>query len=139
MSGLAFLLCGACGLLSAAVAHAGDDLVWMPPARSLVAGHAYGVEAVACSADGKWIASGDKQGAIRLWEVKSGRVTAMLDGHTENVVAPAFTPDSKLLLSASWDKTVRVWKVPSGERLAVLADPASVLSLAVSEDGKLAA
>src|SRR5262249_52857129 len=124
MHGRALVLTGACTLLLAAACR-GDDPTRLTPERSLVAGHAHGVEAVAYSAGGKWTAPGGVGGAGRLWDAGAAKVAALLEGHTAKVAALAFPPDGRLLVSASWDKTVRVWKVPAGEPVAVLPDHAA--------------
>jgi RNA polymerase sigma factor (sigma-70 family) len=68
--------------------------------------------AVALSPNGRLLAvAGAADGAVRLWDLASGRELAPLRGHAAAVRALAFTPDGDRLLSASTDRTVLVWDV----------------------------
>ena len=66
------------------------------------------VWAVDCSADGRWIASGDT--TIKLKNIQT-QVLYELSGHEDSLWAVAFSPNSKLLASCSYDKTIRLWNV----------------------------
>jgi serine/threonine protein kinase/WD40 repeat protein len=92
-----------------------------------------GVPAVAFSPDGTLIASGAKDGVIRVWEVATGRLKyrphrarhappeTMLN--TEYAVeSVAFSPDGKWLATGDrWELqgSVTLWDVQSGEEVAV--------------------
>jgi len=75
-------------------------------------GHAGDVWAVAFSADGKTLASGDgdwdRPGDIRLWDTATWKEKGKLK-HTGEVLCLAFSPKKNLLAAGSWDKTVKVW------------------------------
>jgi WD40 repeat protein len=47
----------------------------------------------------------------RIWDVASGRATALLQGHTAGINSVVFSSDGKLILTASEDQTVIVWNV----------------------------
>jgi WD40 repeat protein len=66
---------------------------------------------VAFSPDGKLLAAGCHDGAIRLWNAASGAVLRDVPGHELTVSRLAFSPDGKLLASASADTTVLLWDV----------------------------
>ncbi len=70
-----------------------------------------GIHAVAFSADGKRLASGHRDGTVRLWEAATGKELATFRGHRDEVRAVAFAPEGGLLASASNDTTVVVWAV----------------------------
>jgi WD40 repeat protein len=77
-------------------------------------GHEAGVLSVAFSADGKLLASGSGDAAVRLWDMTTGRVMATLRGHTSAVSSVAFSGEGRLLASGSYDQTVRLWDVVTG-------------------------
>lgn len=83
-------------------------------------GHRSTTTTVAISPDGKWIASGSKDRAIRIWDAASGQESHRMLGHQDVVDEITFSPDSKSLVSLSRDGTVRVWHVATGESLCEL-------------------
>ncbi len=97
-----------------------------------------GVNAVAFSPDGEFIAAGGFRGGLRLWHVRSGDWRRSFKGHESDVYAVAFSPDGKLLASGSADKTIRLWKVATGKTVRVLTGHTDwVLSLTFSPDGRI--
>ncbi len=76
-----------------------------------------------CSTDGKFLATGNYNGSIELWDISSRKVLNTLLGHSGPVVTMCFSPDGELLASGSKDKTVRIWKIPKGEEFATLNAP----------------
>jgi hypothetical protein len=100
------------------LATGGDDatvLIWDPTAGTVLVsleGRNYGVESLAFSPDGRFIAGGSgwSQGAVYIWDAMVGRSVATIAGHPDTVSAVAFSPDGRHLASASTDG-FHVWTV----------------------------
>jgi WD40 repeat protein len=106
------------------------------PARALA--HPPAVLSVTVSPNGRWIASGSRDGTARLWEVATGRAVARLE-HGDGIGSIDFDPDSKLVATASHDRTARVWSVTTGEELARMPHPERVHGVAFGHGGALLA
>jgi hypothetical protein len=97
---------------------------------------------VAVTPDGKLLASVDRYGNIKLWDVATGRQRASLWAHDNLIRAVAFTADGKTLVSGSEDKTVKLWDVAVDNDKATLKERATlqvhakVLCLAITPDGR---
>jgi WD40 repeat protein len=72
------------------------------------------------SPDGRWLAVGDTNCQIKLWEVSTMQEMATLIGHTGWVRDVSFSADSQLLASASSDGTVRIWDIASQTCLKII-------------------
>lgn len=73
---------------------------------------------------GKWrgtegqfafIASGDEDGAILLWDVSSKNVLQKLEGHSDAVLSVDTHPTEQVIASAGLDCKIRIWRVIDGE------------------------
>jgi WD40 repeat protein len=71
-------------------------------------GHTNGVQALAWSPNGKYLASGSWDTTVQVWEAASGRRLFTYDGHDNLVSALAWSPDSKRIASAAYD--LQVWQ-----------------------------
>ncbi|HEV3443115.1 MAG TPA: WD40 repeat domain-containing protein [Gemmataceae bacterium] len=105
-------------------------------------GHDKDAVDVAFCADGSLLATAGLKidGTVRLWDVATRSVRAVLRGHTDNVWRVAFSADASgmgrgLLASGSSDKTIRLWDAPTHEQLAVIPLGSSVYSVAFRPDG----
>ncbi|KAF9240948.1 WD40 repeat-containing protein [Melanogaster broomeanus] len=97
-----------------------------------------GVNDVAWSSDGEFLASASDDKSIILWSMELGNIASTLHGHTNFVFCVNFNPRSNLLVSGGYDETVRVWDVARGRSLKVLpahSDP--VTAVGFNHDGTL--
>jgi hypothetical protein len=104
----------------------------------LIKKHTDWVQAVAYSADGRFLASGDRAGGLWIWEAKTARELYNCAGHKDGVTDAAFRGDSNLLASASQDGTIKLWNTTDGTLAkSINAHPGGVLSVAFTHDGRL--
>ena len=76
-------------------------------------GHEGDVTCLAVSPSGALVASGGRDGSVRVWHPATGKSVHVLDGHTRPVNAVQFVSES-MVVSASADTTLRVWSLADG-------------------------
>jgi len=85
-----------------------------------VTSHSGWIWSVACSRDGRFIASASADTTVRLWDPNSGLCLHTFRGHSSSVRHVTFSPDVRFCASASWDKTIRIWDVHTLDLISVL-------------------
>lgn len=124
----------------AAASRRGEILVWDAGGLTLHRmwrAHADMIWTLAFSPDGRMLASGSWDGAVKLWDVLSGALI-WSGRHTSHANRVAFAPDGSVLASSGNDATVRLWDVRTGTQLQVLPHSAPVPAVAwsaVTSDG----
>jgi WD40 repeat protein/serine/threonine protein kinase len=94
------------------------------------------VLSVAISPCGTWLATGDANSEIRLWQVSDGQHILTLKGHSSWVLSVAWSPDGATLASGSLDQTVKLWDIREGKCLETLQGHThGICSVAFSPDG----
>ncbi len=85
-----------------------------PVPRGEVTAHAGGVFALAIAPDGRAIASGGADGALRLWDPLTLRALTTLRAEGTRITTLAFAPTGDRLACGGFDEVVRVFGLPSG-------------------------
>ena len=85
---------------------------------SILTGHRLFVSALAFSPDGRTLATGSDDRTVALWDVRSGRRTAILSGHDDTIRALAWS-NNQLLASGAEDGTVRLWNTQAPDHLGL--------------------
>src|SRR5262249_29207931 len=104
------------------------------------------VYGVAFSPDGERLASGNGEGAITIWNSRTGKAAIQLfQAHSDAVVSVAFHRDGKHLASRGADGKLKVWDLTATSK-PVWTEPCdevrkygSAYTIAFSRDGRLLA
>jgi len=75
------------------------------------------VYAAVWSPDGATIATGCRDGQVRLWQAGDGRATGAALRHSSPVLSLAFHPNGRQLAACCRDGTAHVWDVGSGREV----------------------
>jgi WD40 repeat protein len=108
-------------------------------------GHTGKVYAVEFSPDGRTLASGGRDGLVKIWDAASGKLLQTLlvvakTSDTYGVTNLAYSPDGQSLAAATQDGSIRVYDTASWQlRQIISAGGKVVWGLAYSPDGSLLA
>jgi len=80
------------------------------------------------SKDSSQMITAGADGAIRIWDVGTGKLVRVLMGHDGSVRTLAWSADRKILASGSSDKTIRLWDPVAGKVTKVLKGSTSSVS-----------
>ena len=81
--------------------------------RAVLTGHAAQLNTVACSPDGRLVATGGVARVVTLWDLDAGEVAGVLQGHDGMIRGLEFDARGSRLVSTSEDGTIAVWDVAS--------------------------
>jgi WD40 repeat protein len=108
--------------------------------RHTLRGHKQGIERIAWSPGGHFLATPSDDGTIRVWDAGTGQPVRTLVGHKSRVLSVSWSADGRLLASAGDDGTVRVWDAGTGQPVRILeGHTGRVYDVSWSADGRLLA
>jgi WD40 repeat protein len=121
----------------AAIHGAGRLIIWsLDSGTALATTDSASLISLAASRDGKWLAGGDANGKLYLWDTAAMNAVVASAGHPSEVLAVSFTPDGRSVASGSRDGLICRWRVPYLERELCLEGPGGpIRSLAYCLDG----
>ncbi len=95
------------------------------------------VSAARFAPNGRVLATGHDDGTVRLWEVTTCELLAVLRGHSSAIAGVSFSPDGTVLATAGDDYSVKLWSMaaPSSPETFRAAPPGyRIRSMALSSD-----
>src|SRR5262249_34052516 len=99
--------------------------------------HGHRSQELAFSPDGTKLAARSGDGAVRVWDVGTGkRLLHFPDAHTDCVDSVAYSPDGRLILSGSREGSVRMWDAGSCKQIHKYLTAGGPVRVAFSPDGK---
>ena len=100
--------------------RSGDITLWDVAGGKLLQNwpdrHRDSVLSLEFSPDGKLLASGGADKAVRVFSVTDGKQVKVFEGHTHHVLGVSWRSDGRILASAGADNVVKVWDMISGDR-----------------------
>ncbi|WP_242890808.1 NB-ARC domain-containing protein [Actinomadura litoris] len=125
-----------------------DHIAWLRPLtpgaltaatsqlEQVISGHASPVIAVAFNFDGTRVLTASRDGAVRVWEIATGRELHTPTGHTSGLRAEALNADGTRALTGDFDGTTRIWETATGRELHTLTgDTGGLRAVALNADG----
>ena len=94
------------------------------------------VLAVAFSADGKLLATGDTSGQLNVWNLQSRQLIAQRQADSNAIYAVRFSPNNRILAGAGYKGQIKLWKVPNWQYLGTLRANGTVQGISFSPDSR---
>jgi WD40 repeat protein len=121
-------LIGLAGLAGLIATGGGALWIYLPHPLYIYRGHAYGVNTVAWSPDGKYIASvGGSDDTVQVWTATDGRHIYTYHEHSQGDYLVAsrvvWSPDSKRIALEGYDGAVSAWNATDGKHVLIYHKP----------------
>jgi WD40 repeat protein len=89
------------------------------------------------SPDGKWLAAGNWDGQICLWDLPAKKLEQKFRAHRGLVFTLAFSPDGKLLATGGNDQVINFWVAGTSDKVRTLqGHDSEIWSVSYSADGQ---
>lgn len=125
-------------LVAAACSTAAGDVTELAPIRSWATDHL--VNAVALSADGRYVVAAGSHGVVSIWDAREGTFLRYLRGTSDDSTSAAISPDNRIVAVTGIEGGAKTFDLATGMRRHSLENHGSRLMLcAFSPDGRLLA
>ncbi|MET7704899.1 protein kinase [Micromonospora sp. NPDC005413] len=103
---------GRVGLVSAySETHGRVTSVWDVARGGVLCDLASDTDVFDVSPDGRYVVTADRDRALRIWDVRTGRCVHTCEGHPEPVSSVVFTADGRNLVSVDSRPAIRLWEL----------------------------
>jgi len=100
-------------------------------------GHTDGVNAVAWSPNGRFVASGSEDNTVQVWDASTAQWLISYTDHMDQVRTVAWSPNGRFVASGSEDNTVQVWDASTAQcHVSYTGHKDNVWAVAWSPDGR---
>jgi hypothetical protein len=93
-----------------------------------LSGHNAGIFTLGFSRDGRYLASGDADKYVIIWDLETFNSVTRLKPHTRYVTHVSFSPDGHYFVTGSNDKTIKLWRVQQDSSSSCAPDEPAVES-----------
>jgi len=76
---------------------------------------------------------------VKLWEINNGNLIRTFKGHENQIQSGIFNEKGDLIITGGLDNSVIVWDLNKGNQIHEFKLPNSIISLAISNNGKIVA
>ncbi|TAL70471.1 MAG: hypothetical protein EPN82_02350 [Bacteroidetes bacterium] len=98
-------------------------------------GHTALISKICYSPNGRYLASGDIDGLIILWDISQNKELFEIKGHEGKIHSLEISPDGNLLASSSYNE-IKIWDILKGKEIrTILIKEEGELNLKLSPDG----
>lgn len=92
------------------------------------------VHSIAINHSGTLVATGDRLGNVKIWDIESRQIITNLRGHTARVNDLCFSPQDEFLASAGMDGKVQVWNSSDWNIQSIVVDDTENFAFSVAFD-----
>jgi len=92
----------------------GDEVPRGFKLRHTLRGDQAAITRLAWSPDGRMLASGAGDSAVRIWDAETGEAQRTVIGQSDIVYSVAWSPDGRMLASGAGDHTICLWRPETG-------------------------
>jgi WD40 repeat protein len=93
--------------------------------------------ALAIHPNGYLIASGDEEGTVQFWNLRTGSLVSEFYPHDQTITGLAFTQDGGKIITSSEGKTIKVWDLATGNLVQeLIGHRGRIRAIALSPDGE---